>query len=163
MDHKRSTPYSVSDRTFDGAASMWLRKSQDEAPEVANYNYDDVAVQGYEGSVTELADFNAQWSTSLFGETITSKGAKSEAATLDADTLMNDAWFCILVGDVGKLGGLLERARIAGLEFPADYPMKNMFGVSSLWSRVQDSDFKIPPGSRDEAVRVLVHYHRRDL
>jgi len=164
MSGKREANYSASDRIFDGAASMWLRKSAEEAPEVGTYNYDNVGeVEGWGAGTTDLTDFNSQWSSTLFGEQISTKHGKSEQAKVDIDTLLNDVWFCIITEDTGKAQALLERARFQGVEHPADYPMKNMFGDSSLWIRVHDQDFKIPGGTRDTMIRMLAGYHRRDL
>jgi hypothetical protein len=163
MNSKRESNYSVSDRTFDGAASMWLRKSAEEAPEVGTYNYDNVGeVEAY-GGATQLDDFNSQWSTSLYGDQITSKEGKSEVAQVNTDTLLNDAWFCIMIDDQGKVQNIMERLRIAGVQYPADLTMKNMFGESTLWSRVNDTEFKLPSGKRESFIRMLWAYHRRDL
>jgi hypothetical protein len=160
---KRESNYNVSDRIFDGAASMWLRKSAEEAPEVGTYDYGNVGqVEAY-GSATDLNEFNSQWSTSLYGDQISSKAGKSDVAQLDTDTLLNDAWFCVMIDDTAKIVQILERLRAAGIQYPADFPMKNMFGESSLWSRINDSEFKVPGGQRDNVIRMLTPYHRRDL
>jgi len=164
MSGKREANYSTSDRIFDGVASMWLRKSAEEAPEVGTYNYDNVGeVEGWGANTTDLTDFNSQWSSTLFGEQIASKHGKSEQAKVDIDTLLNDVWFCVITEDTGKVVALLERARFQGVEYPSDYPMKNMFGDSSLWERIHDNDFKISGGTRDTMTRILTNYHRRDL
>ena len=160
---KQEANYSYSDRSFDGVSSMWLRKSADEAPEVGTYNYDDVSVQAYDSGTTDLTDFNSQWTTTLLGEQIVGKSGKSEAAAINVDTLLNDVWFSVMIGDNGKMVSLLERARVMGIEYPADFVMKNMFGDSTLWSRIHDSEFKISGGVRDSAIRMMTPYHRRDL
>ena len=157
---KREANYAYSERAFDGAEAMWLNKSAIEAPEVANYNYDDVnQIEAYGADVTDMNDFTNQWSTTLYGEQIASKGQKSGNASVDIDTLLNDAWFCVLVGDIGKMTGLLERARVAGIPYPADHTLKNMFGSTTLWERINDSEFKIPGGDRENARRTLAAYH----
>jgi len=155
MDAKRDA---YMERTFDGASAMWLRKSAQEAPEVGTYNYENVDIQAYDGG-TELRDFNSQWSTTLYGEQISSKHRKSEAATVDVDTLLNDAWFCVMIEDHQKLQAMLERTRVYGIPYPADHPIKNMFGVSTLWSRIHDPDFRIPGSGRDAIIRVMQPYH----
>lgn len=154
---KREANYSYSERTFDGAAAMWLRKSAEEAPEVGTYDYSQVQFEAYDGSATELADFNNQWTTTLYGEKAHNKS--SDFASINVDTLLNDAWFSIMIDDTSKLVHLLERARMAGFPFPADYPIKNMFGETTLWSRIHDSEFKISGGTRDNAIRILSSYH----
>jgi hypothetical protein len=157
MDKKKDANYAFQERTFDGAAAMWLRKSADEAPEVGTYNYDNVEIQSYDQGVTDLADFNSQWTTTLYGETISSKGKQSDSAQVNIDTLLNDIWFCAMIDDFGKMGSLLERARLMGIQYPADYTMKNLFGDSTLWSRVHDTEFKL--AGRDTAIRLLSQYH----
>ena len=99
MDKKKDANYAFQERTFDGASAMWLRKSADEAPEVGTYNYDNVEIQGYDQGVTDLADFNSQWTTTLYGETISSKGKQSDSAQVNIDTLLNDIWFCAMIDD----------------------------------------------------------------
>lgn len=164
MNGKREANYSFSDRIFDGASSLWLRKSAEEAPEVGTYDYNNVGeVEGWGANTTDLTDFTSQWTSTLFGEQIKSKGQTSDQAAVNIDTLLNDVWFCILTEDTQKVVALLERARFQGIEYPADYPMKNMFGDSSLWIRIHDQDFKIPGGTRDTMTRLLEGYHRRDL
>jgi hypothetical protein len=157
---KRDANYAFNERTFDGAAAMWLRKSAEEAPEVGTYDYDKVDFQAYDGGATDLNEFTSQWTTTLYGDQLTSKGQKSDIATVDIDTLLNDVWFCVMIEDSQKMVSLLERARIAGFQYPADYQIKNMFGVSTLWSRIHDPDFKISGGSRDSAVRIFSSYHK---
>lgn len=155
---KREANYAYNDRTFDGASAMWLRKSAEEAPEVGTYDYSQVQFEAYDGGATELADFNNQWTTTLYGEKAHSKAG--ESAAVNVDTLLNDAWFAIMIEDTGKLISLLERARIMGIPYPADYSMKNMFGDSTLWTRIHDSEFKISGGTRDNAIRILSGYHQ---
>jgi hypothetical protein len=101
--------------------------------------------------------------STLLGEQIVGKSGKSEAAAINVDTLLNDVWFSVMIGDNGKMVSLLERARMMGIEYPADFVMKNMFGDSTLWSRIHDSEFKISGGVRDSAIRMMTPYHRRDL
>ncbi len=157
---KREANYSYNDRAFDGASAMWLRKSAEEAPEVGTYDYNQVEFEAYNGGATDLADFNNQWTTTLYGDK--AHGKASESAAINIDTLLNDAWFSIMIDDTAKLTMLLERARVAGVSYPADHPIKNMFGESTLWSRINDNDFKISGGTRDNAVRILSNYHLRD-
>lgn len=157
---KRDANYAYSDRTFDGAAAMWLRRSAEEAPEVGTYNYDNVDVQAYDGGATDMNEFTSQWSTTLFGEQMKSKGQTSGMAAVDIDTLLNDVWFCVMIEDHAKMTTLLERARLAGIPYPADYTLSNMFGQSTLWSRIHDTEFKIPGAGRDTVIRILTPYHQ---
>jgi hypothetical protein len=161
---EKDVNYAYTDRTFDGVSSMWLRKSAEEAPEVGTYNYDEVnQIEGWGAESTDLNDFNSQWTSTLFGENIISKEKKSDQAEVAIDTLLNDIWFSILTEDTQKVGTLLERIRIAGIQYPADYPMKNLFGETSLWSRINDREYKVNPGVRDSMISILYSYHFRDL
>jgi hypothetical protein len=157
---KRDANYAYSDRNFDGASAMWLKKSQDEAPEVGVYDYNNVEIQAYDNGATSMEDFSSQWSTTLYGENINTKGQTSGQASVNVDTLLNDVWFCVMIDDYSKMTALLERARIMGIEFPADYPMKNMFGESTLWQRINDSEFKISGATRDRATEIFRRYHK---
>ena len=153
---KKDANYSFTDRAFDGASAMWLRKSAEEAPEVGTYDYNQVEYEAYNGG-TELADFNSQWTTTLYGEKVNGKAHVD--ASVNLDTLLNDAWFSIMIDDSSKLTTLLERARMMGVAYPADHPIKNMFGESTLWTRINDSEFKISGSTRDNAIRILGNYH----
>lgn len=157
---KKEANYSYNDRTFDGASAMWLRKSAEEAPEVGTYDYNQVQFEAYDSGGTNWDDFNSQWTTTLYGDK--SHGKATDTAVVNIDTLLNDAWFSIMIDDTSKLSTLLERARLSGVAYPADHPIKNMFGESTLWSRIHDNDFKISGGTRDNAVRILTTYHLRD-
>jgi hypothetical protein len=157
---KRDANYSYSERNFDGAAAMWLKKSRDEAPEVSVYDYNNVEIQGYDNGATSMEDFSSQWSTTLYGENINTKDRNSGPASVNVDTLLNDVWFCVMIDDYSKMTALLERARIMGIEYPSDYPMKNMFGESTLWQRINDSEFKISGATRDRATEIFRRYHK---
>jgi len=157
---KRDANYAYSDRNFDGASAMWLKKSQDEAPEVGVYDYNNVEIQAYDNGATSMEDFSSQWSTTLYGENINTKGQTSGQASVNVDTLLNDVWFCVMIDDYSKMAALLERARIMGIEYPSDYPMKNMFGESTLWQRINDSEFKISGATRDRATEIFRRYHK---
>jgi len=158
---KKEANYSYSDRVFDGAAAMWLRRSAEEAPEVGTYDYSNVnEVAAFDGGATDMNEFNSQWTTTLYGEQITSKGQASQNASVDIETLLNDAWFCVMLGDIGKLQSLLERARAGGLAFPADHTMHNMFGESTLWSRINDPELRLTGVNKDQVIHILRGYHR---
>jgi hypothetical protein len=155
---KREANYSFTDRAFDGASAMWLRKSAEEAPGVGTYDYSQVQFEAYDSGVTSFDDFKPQWTTTLYGDK--SHGKAEGSAMVDIDTLLNDAWFSVMIDEYGKLTNILERARIMGILYPADHPIKNMFGESTLWTRINDSEFKISGGTRDAATRILSGYHQ---
>lgn len=129
---------------------MWARKSAEEAPEVSNYNYDSVGnVMGLESMTTDFGLLGQdQASTSLYGHV-----GKERKLNYDPGVLLNDAWFCVMTDDGGKLYGILNTLRGMGIQYPSDYPFETMFGKSTLWERVNDNDYKIT--KRGDAVELL--------
>jgi hypothetical protein len=89
-----------------------------------------------------------QASTSLYGHV-----GKERKPTYDPGVLLNDAWFCVMTDDGGKLYGILNTLREMGIAYPADHPFETMFGKSTLWERVNDGDYKIQ--KRGDAVELL--------
>jgi hypothetical protein len=129
---------------------MVARKSAEEAPEVANYNYDSVDnVVGLESMTTDFSFLGQdQLSTSLYGHV-----GKERKPTYDPSVLLNDAWFCVMTDDGGKLYGILNTLREMGVKYPADHPFETMYGRTTLWERVNDNDYKIQ--KRYDAVELL--------
>ena len=129
---------------------MVARKSAEEAPEVANYNYDAVDnVMGLESMTTDFSFLGQdQMSTSLYGHV-----GKERKPTYDPSVLLNDAWFCVMTDDGGKLYGILNTLREMGVKYPADHPFETMYGKTTLWERVNDNDYKIQ--KRYDAVELL--------
>jgi hypothetical protein len=138
------------ERSFEGGQRMVARKSAEEAPEVANYNYDAVDnVMGLESMTTDFSFLGQdQLSTSLYGHV-----GKERKPTYDPGVLLNDAWFCIMTDDGGKLYGILNTLREMGVKYPADHPFETMYGKTTLWERVNDNDYKIQ--KRYDAVELL--------
>ena len=149
MDRPHQPPPYM-ERSFEGGQVMAARKSAQEAPEVANYNYDAVGnVVGLDSMVTDFAMLGQdQLSTSLYGHV-----GKERKPTYDPTVLLNDAWFCVMTDDGGKLYGILNTLREMGIAYPADHPFETMFGKSTLWERVNDGDYKIQ--KRGDAVELL--------
>jgi hypothetical protein len=138
------------ERSFEGGQRMMARKSAEEAPEVANYNYDSVDnVVGLESMTTDFSFLGQdQLSTSLYGHV-----GKERKPTYDPSVLLNDAWFCVMTDDGGKLYGILNTLREMGVKYPADHPFETMYGKTTLWERVNDNDYKIQ--KRYDAVELL--------
>jgi hypothetical protein len=138
------------ERSFEGGQRMVARKSAEEAPEVANYNYDSVDnVVGLESMTTDFSFLGQdQLSTSLYGHV-----GKERKPTYDPSVLLNDAWFCVMTDDGGKLYGILNTLREMGVKYPADHPFETMYGRTTLWERVNDNDYKIQ--KRYDAVELL--------
>jgi hypothetical protein len=138
------------ERSFEGGQRMVARKSAEEAPEVANYNYDAVDnVMGLESMTTDFSFLGQdQLSTSLYGHV-----GKERKPTYDPGVLLNDAWFCIMTDDGGKLYGILNTLREMGVKYPADHPFETMFGKTTLWERVNDEFYKIQ--KRYDAIELL--------
>ena len=89
-----------------------------------------------------------QLSTSLYGHV-----GKERKPTYDPGVLLNDAWFCIMTDDGGKLYGILNTLREMGVKYPADHTFETMYGKTTLWERVNDNDYKIQ--KRYDAVELL--------
>jgi len=138
------------ERSFEGGQRMVARKSAEEAPEVANYNYDAVDnVVGLESMTTDFSFLGQdQLSTSLYGHV-----GKERKPTYDPSVLLNDAWFCVMTDDGGKLYGILNTLREMGVKYPADHPFETMYGKTTLWERVNDNDYKIQ--KRGDAMELL--------
>jgi len=148
-------PPTYSDRSFDGAQSMLARKSAEEAPEVASYNYDNVGTfAGLDGISTDFDALNrSQLSTSMYGH------VGKEAPKYDPTVLLNDAWFCIVGDDGSKLYQILTTLQKAGVPYPADYKYETMFGETSLWERINDDElFKVPSKNRGDARTLLARF-----
>lgn len=148
----RPPPYM--DRSFTGSQAMWARKSVEEAPEVSNYDYGNVGT--FEGLDSMTTDFGLlgqdQHSTSIYGHV-----GKEKVPTYDTNVLLNDAFFCIITDDGGKLYEILTTLQRMGIRNPADHPYTTMFGSTCLWEKVHDDDIKIP--KRYEAVELLKKFH----
>jgi hypothetical protein len=138
------------ERSFEGGQRMMARKSAEEAPEVANYNYDAVDnVVGLESMTTDFSFLGQdQLSTSLYGHV-----GKERKPTYDPSVLLNDAWFCVMTDDGGKLYGILNTLREMGIAYPVDHPFETMYGKTTLWERVNDNDYKIQ--KRGDAMELL--------
>lgn len=151
MDRPHQPPPYL-ERSFEGGQRMMARKSAEEAPEVSTYNYEDVGnVMGLESMSTDFCLLGQdQASTSLYGHV-----GKERKPTYDPTVLLNDAWFCVMTDDGGKLYGILNTLKEMGVKAPADHPFETMYGKTSLWERVNDEDYKIPHSKRQEAIQLL--------
>jgi hypothetical protein len=149
MDRPHQPPPYM-ERSFEGGQRMMARKSAEEAPEVSSYNYDSVGnVVGLESMTMDFAELGQdQFSTSLYGHV-----GKERKPTYDPGVLLNDAWFCVMTDDGGKLYGILNTLREMGIAYPADHPFETMYGKATLWEKVNDSEYKIQ--KRHEAVELL--------
>jgi hypothetical protein len=149
MDRPHQAPPYM-ERSFEGGQRMMARKSAEEAPEVSNYNYEEVGnVMGLESMTTDFGLLGQdQASTSLYGHV-----GKERKLTYDPSVLLNDAWFCVMTDDGGKLYGILNTLRDMGVQHPTDYSFETMYGKTTLWERVNDNDYKIP--KRNDAIELL--------
>jgi len=146
------------DRSMTGAQSMLARKSAEEAPEVSMYDYDNVGnVVGMDSMSTDFGLLGQdQFSTSLYGHV-----GKDRKPTYDPTTLLNDAWFCIVTDDGGKLYQILSTLQEIGVKYPAEHPYETMFGSTTLWERVNDSSlFQTPPPKNLQDARTLLQRYR---
>jgi hypothetical protein len=147
---KPHVPPPYMERSYESGQTMSARKSALEAPEVANYNYDAVDnVVGLESMSTDFCLLGQdQLSTSLYGHV-----GKERKPVYDPNVLLNDAWFCVMTDDGGKLYGILNTLKEMGVHYPADHPFETMYGRTTLWERVNDNDYKIQ--KRYDAIELL--------
>lgn len=142
------------DRSFNGTQSMIARASQAEAPEVSTYDYGNVGTFDNYGGIDFDLIGRDQHSTSLYGPV-----DKKTNVKYDVDTLLNDAWFCVLSDDGSKLYGILNTLKSLGIPYPADHPFTNYFGTTTLWEKINDDELKVPPKIRDEARKLFRMFH----
>jgi len=150
--HKPHVPPPYMDRSFTGAQVMLSRKSAEEAPTVSEYDYGNVGTfHMLEGMTTDFDLLGrTQMMTSIYGH------VGKEKPTYDPTTLLNDAWFCVMTDDGGKLYTILTMLKNdLGIERPASYRYETMFGSTTLMEKITDSELKIPHGKRQDAMTLL--------
>ena len=131
---------------------MLSRKSAEEAPTVSEYDYGNVGTfHMLEGMTTDFDLLGrTQMMTSIYGH------VGKEKPTYDPTTLLNDAWFCVMTDDGGKLYTILTMLKNdLGIEKPASYRYETMFGSTTLMEKITDSELKIPHGKRQDAMTLL--------
>lgn len=145
------------DRSFNGAENMISRASAQEAPDVAIYDYNNVGnFECLENMTTNFDMIGVdQNSTSLYGHV-----GKERTPTYDANVLLNDAWFCVISDDGGKLYNILNTLKQQGIQHPADHPFTNMFGTTTLWEKINDLELKIPGKTREDARRLFSMFRK---
>lgn len=152
---KPHVPPPYMDRSFTGAQTMLSRQSVEEAPAVSQYDYMNVGTfQALESMTTDFDLLGRnQLTTSMYGH------VGKEKPAYDPTTLLNDAWFCIMTDDGGKLYTILNMLKNElGIEKPASFPYETMFGSTTLLDKIRDSEFKIPHGKRQEAIALLSRF-----
>jgi hypothetical protein len=144
------------DRSFNGAENMISRKSAQEAPDAATYNYNNIGnFESMEGMTTDFDIIGVdQNSTSLYGPI--GGGPKP---VYDTNVLLNDAWFCVISDSGGELYRILNMLKSQDIQYPADHPFTNMFGTTTLWEKINDMELKIPGKTRDDAIRLFRMFH----
>lgn len=151
---KKTSVHDVGDRKYTGTTATVLFKSRQEAPEVSDYNYENVEVQPSGNGYTDMNDFGNQWTTTLFGGI-----SNVQAPTVTPDVLLNDALMCVRIDDGIRLLQCLEKLRdIHGYQYPADVPFGELF-QESLWDRISDPEFKISEEQREITLEVLKYFH----
>jgi hypothetical protein len=149
---KPHVPPPYMDRSFTGAQIMLSRKSAEEAPTVSEYDYGNVGTfHMLEGMTTDFDLLGkTQMMTSIYGH------VGKEKPTYDPTTLLNDACFCVMTDDGGKLYTILTMLKNElGIEKPASFPYETMFGTTTLMEKITDSELKIPHGKRQDAMTLL--------
>lgn len=153
-----TTVHNVADRSLDGAVATSLYKSREQAPEVGNYDYNQVSVMGYDGQATDMGDFNSQWTSTLFGGIGSNALMPSE---VPVDTLLTDAMLCIRIDDGIRLKSILDQLTALGYPYPADIEFGEMF-KTTLWQSTSDPELQIGSEQREDALQLLSYFHRSD-
>jgi len=156
----KHVPPPYMDRSFGGAENMIYRASAEEAPEISTYDYNNVGnFESLPGMTTDFELLGVdQHSTSLYGHVDKQKNPK-----YDTNTLLNDAWCCVVADEGGKLYNILNTLRSQGIEYPVDYPFTTMFGETSLWKKINDEEVRIKPKARDETRRLFQMFHKEGV
>lgn len=144
----------IGDRKLTGDAATALYKSRQEAPEVSEYDYENVEFQAYNEGVTDMNDFTDQYSTTLYGFV-----KNAEVPTATVNVLLNDALICVKSDDGARLVDILGILKNDyGIAYPADTEFGELF-KDTLWNRVSDEEFRLA-GSRDDALELLSYFHQ---
>lgn len=88
--------------------------------------------------------------------------ARAEGGNLNYQVrtpLLNDAWICVLSDQGTMLCDILNTLVNEGVNYPADHPITNMFGTTTLWDKIHDKEFHIPEKIRSDAIKLLSMYH----
>lgn len=158
MSEKKNTFHGVGERNLSGATATASYKSKLEAPEVGDYDYENVEIQAFDGGAIDLNLFNDEFSTTLFG-VVKDKNRTGEAPRASVESLLNDALMCIRIDDGQRLMDILILLKNEyELPYPADAEFGYMF-KDTLWNRVSDEELVIS-GSRDDAVDLLKYFHQ---
>ena len=155
MSSKKTTVHDPGDRSFTGATASSLYKSREAAPEVGTYDYNLVDVVAYEGSATNMNEFNSQWTSTLFGGVV----SNAQMPEVDTETLLNDAMICIRIDDGTRLLSILNTLKGMGHSYPADIEYGYMF-QGTLWGRATDPEFQISEEHREATLELLSYFHR---
>lgn len=153
---KQIQVHDTGDRKFKGDVANALFKSQEEAPEVGNYNYE--SVQTVEGTgFIEMDSFQDQWTTSLYGQV-----GNGPAQVASVEALLNDAYLCIKIDDGIKLMECLNTLTSHHqIQYPADVLFGELF-QDTLWNRVSDPEIFPNEQQRSDALELLSGFHKSE-
>lgn len=146
--------HNAEERNFSGDTASALYKSREEAPEVANYNYD--VVENLDCG-TGFTDLNA-WDADRPLQTLHFE-QEGTAGIPPPDALLNDAYLCVMIDDGEKLLICLNMLRDGHkIPFPADVMYGELF-KDTLWNRISDPELNLPAKHRHEALELLSYFH----
>lgn len=152
---KQTQVHDTSDRKFKGDVANALFKSQEEAPEVANYNYESVETVEANMGQTDMDLFQDQFTTSLYGQV-----GKGQQMVPSVEMLLNDAYLCIKIDDGTKLMECLNAIQTSyGLVYVADVEFGELF-KDTLWNRVSDPELFPNETQRQNALELLSYFHK---
>ena len=153
--------HNPNDRSFSGATASALYKSREEAPEVANYNYEQVENLDCGTGFTDLQTWDSDRPIQSIHH-FQDNASLKESSLPSVENLLTDAFVSVLTDQGDKLLICLNLLRDGhGLPYPADVLYGELF-KDTLWNRVSDPESNLPNGHRQNALELLSYFHKSD-
>jgi hypothetical protein len=157
----RVVHHNANDRNLTGDTASALYKSREEAPEVANYNYE--AVVNLECG-TGFTDLNA-WDSDRPLQSLhmfQDDTRFQEQGLPSVESLLIDAYHSVVLDAGDKLLMCLNMLRDGHrVQYPADVEYGELF-KDTLWNRVSDPETNLPADHRRNALELLSYYHKNN-
>lgn len=151
--------HNPNDRAFSGATASALYKSREEAPEVANYNYEQVANLDCGTGFTDLGEWDSERIVQSIHHFENNAQLRGEGLP-SVETLLTDAYICVVTDQGDKLLMCLNMLRDGHhIPFPADVLYGELF-KDTLWNRVSDPESNLPHKQRTDALELLSYFHK---
>lgn len=153
--------HNAGERQFTGDTASALYKSREEAPEVANYNYEAVENLECGTGFTDLQAWDSDrplQSVHMFQE----DSRFQQQGLPSVETLLNDAYHSVLMDAGDKLLVCLNMLRDGHhIPYPADVLYGELF-KDTLWNRVSDPETNLPADHRRNALELLNYFHKSE-